>query len=509
MTRNPVVGAADGQGGGMSIRRGRSRWLLFTLAAALAACGHSPTDPGDGTNILFNLSSPEVVIGDTVQLIATVRDPAGNAIPNVTLAWSSLDTNIATVSPDGLVTAIGWGDTDIQVEATIPDVAQMTRPVWLNRVLSLIETPVHAAKPKMIVKKNKILVRPNVVVSPATASVAVNGKQEFTVKLTNKKELPLNVQPTITWSSSNQSVATVDIAGFATGKANGSTDITAVVRVGAAPTATGKAKLTVSDQCDGIGSVSAIDGSVNYDYETTGTGGGAKIHSKFSSAGVKATMAREFVNTDEGVAQWRGKATGSAVQSETMTYSTGGEYTLNSTGGAFTAAEMVVIVDLLKCTYRIVTTVVYPIKRTDTDSNNGGVDIEQAYSPLHKKNDAGSYFGNIPPFVPFKATKNPLTTESVFVVSGFAGYIDGDLGSAEVSFTLSVAGTSQQLLALSPSRTRGELEFIKPCASSSAFSLLSSPRCFWSPGLRPSNPRRVSPWRTNSTISTSGPSGPP
>ena len=41
-----------------------------------------------------------------------------------------------------------------------------------------------------------------------------------------------NVQPTITWSSSNQSVATIDIAGFATGKANGSTDITAVVRVG-------------------------------------------------------------------------------------------------------------------------------------------------------------------------------------------------------------------------------------------------------------------------------------
>jgi hypothetical protein len=324
----------------------------------------------------------------------------------------------------------------------------MTRPTWLNRVLSLIETPVHAAKPKMIVKKNKILVRPNVTVSPATASVAVNGKQEFTVKLTNKKELPLNVQPTITWSSSNQSVATVDIAGFATGKANGSTDITAVVRVGAAPTATGKAKLTVSDQCDGIASVSTINGSVDYRYEKTGTGLGATIRSNYSSTGLKATLTRDFALTEAGVAQWRGKPTGSVVQSETMTYPTGSEYTLNSTGGAFKAADMIVIADLLKCTYRIVTTVIYPIKRTDTDSDNGGINIEQGDGPLHKKNESGSYFGNIPPFMPYPATTDPFTRGNLFVVSGFAQYIESGLGSAEVSYTLTVAGTNEQLLAL-------------------------------------------------------------
>ena len=86
----------------MRILRGRSGWLLFALAAGLAACGHNPAGP-DGTGVVFNFPTADVVIGDTLQLTATVRDTSGNPVPNATVTWTSLDPSIATVSPDGLV----------------------------------------------------------------------------------------------------------------------------------------------------------------------------------------------------------------------------------------------------------------------------------------------------------------------------------------------------------------------------------------------------------------------
>lgn len=50
-----------------------------------------------------------LTVGQTVQLIATPRDAAGNALPiNVTI-WGTDNNRIASVSPSGLVTAVGVG----------------------------------------------------------------------------------------------------------------------------------------------------------------------------------------------------------------------------------------------------------------------------------------------------------------------------------------------------------------------------------------------------------------
>jgi len=209
----------------------------------------------------------------------------------------------------------------------------------------------------------------------------------------------------------------------------------------------------VADQCDGIGSVSTINASLDYLYERSGTGGGATIHSKFTSSGVKqVTLTRDFANAEAGKAQWNGKMTGSAFQSETMNFPDGGEYTLNSTGAAFTSAQTVLTVDLALCTYRVVTTLIYPIMRTDNSGTTGGVNIEKADQHLGKKNDANSYFGNLPPFQPYTATTNAIGPGDIFVVSGFAQNIESGLGFAEVSYTLSAAGTNNQLQAAASPR---------------------------------------------------------
>ncbi len=52
-------------------------------------------------------------LGTTQAFVATARDSAGNVVPNVLVSWSSSASNIATVSPSGVATAVARGATSI------------------------------------------------------------------------------------------------------------------------------------------------------------------------------------------------------------------------------------------------------------------------------------------------------------------------------------------------------------------------------------------------------------
>lgn len=54
-----------------------------------------------------------LLVGETVQLTATLRDAANNIVTNRTISWTSTSTTIATVSNSGLVTAVGDGAASI------------------------------------------------------------------------------------------------------------------------------------------------------------------------------------------------------------------------------------------------------------------------------------------------------------------------------------------------------------------------------------------------------------
>src|SRR5688500_3005422 len=94
------------------------RRFACLIAAAGAGCGDAsdngtPTGPGTLTRLSISRPLTLTTPGQTVQLTATAQ--FGTTVKTVTseTQWTSLDPTIATVSPGGLITAAGLGQTTI------------------------------------------------------------------------------------------------------------------------------------------------------------------------------------------------------------------------------------------------------------------------------------------------------------------------------------------------------------------------------------------------------------
>lgn len=148
------------------------------------------------TNISLNNDSIEVLKGDQVTIRATLN-PA-NAMPN-TITWSSSDESVAKVE-NGVVTALSAGQCDIT--ATCQD----KRAVCHVKVTEILPT-----------------------------SVSLN-QESAKMEIGSQLTLTATVMPedatdkTVSWRSSNQSVATVDENGVVTAVGTGECDITAYCR---------------------------------------------------------------------------------------------------------------------------------------------------------------------------------------------------------------------------------------------------------------------------------------
>src|SRR3989475_7603330 len=59
--------------------------------------------------VLVNPASGTVLVGRTVQLAATLKDSAGNALAGRTVTWTSNASGVATVDASGLVTGVTAG----------------------------------------------------------------------------------------------------------------------------------------------------------------------------------------------------------------------------------------------------------------------------------------------------------------------------------------------------------------------------------------------------------------
>ena len=92
----------------------RSGWAV--LLGTMGACGG--TDPRIPTSV--TLSTPSVSftsLGQTQQLAPSVTDQDGKALSGADVVWTSSNDAVATVSPGGLVTAIGAGSADVTATA--------------------------------------------------------------------------------------------------------------------------------------------------------------------------------------------------------------------------------------------------------------------------------------------------------------------------------------------------------------------------------------------------------
>ena len=147
----------------------------------------------------ITLSEDDITIseGETQTLVATVL-PADASDKRVT--WSSSNNSIATVDDVGNVTAVAEGT------CTITCTSQADTSISAS---CSVEVP-----PPVAVE--------SVSVSPSTAEIYVGGTTQLTATV-----LPADASDKrVTWSSSDNSIATVDNSGLVTGIAQGSVTIT-------------------------------------------------------------------------------------------------------------------------------------------------------------------------------------------------------------------------------------------------------------------------------------------
>jgi uncharacterized protein YjdB len=106
---------------------GRLRSLIFLAPVLLVACDdQGPRTPAD---IVITPNEPQVLLGGTRQLTATVVDADGRAIDGEPVTFESAEPTVITVSDEGLLTSLGSlgtvtisaasGDLTAEVEAEV------------------------------------------------------------------------------------------------------------------------------------------------------------------------------------------------------------------------------------------------------------------------------------------------------------------------------------------------------------------------------------------------------
>ena len=151
-------------------------------------------------SVTVNPLSAALLVGQTVQLAATPKDSAGNALTGRAVTWASGNTTVASVSASGLVTAKAAGS------ATITATSE-----GKSGTASVTVTTAPVA---------------SVTVTPTTASLLVGQTVQLAAAPRDSAGNALNGRA-VTWASSNTGVASVSASGLVTARAAGSATITA------------------------------------------------------------------------------------------------------------------------------------------------------------------------------------------------------------------------------------------------------------------------------------------
>ena len=171
-----------------------SGWVVQDYLAKIV-----PTVPV--ASVTVTPATASLTVGQTVQLSATPKDANGNPLTGRTIVWSSSDNTIATVNGSGLVTGVGAGG-PVTITATSEG---QSGTATVNVTLAPVAS---------------------VTVSPSSANVAITGTVQLTATPKDANGNPLTSRA-ISWSSSDNTIATVNSSGLVTGVAAGTVTITA------------------------------------------------------------------------------------------------------------------------------------------------------------------------------------------------------------------------------------------------------------------------------------------
>lgn len=167
---------------------GEASWS-FTTADEPEAVGGVTVTPATGT----------VVVGSTLQLAAALTGVVGD--PEASVTWSSEDDGVATVDADGLVTGVAAGTVTITATSDFDPTRSGTAEI---EVLAFAIGGFDVDGPD--------------------APLAIGATAQLTATATGVVGTP---DTSVTWSSDDETVATVDADGLVTAVAAGTASITA------------------------------------------------------------------------------------------------------------------------------------------------------------------------------------------------------------------------------------------------------------------------------------------
>ncbi|MCA0376816.1 MAG: S8 family serine peptidase [Gemmatimonadetes bacterium] len=183
-----------------SQRRRPTLSLGIVFLLGLSACGGDPAGPPVAATVTVSgPSAPLTSIGETVTLTATAKTSKGATISGAEMAWSSANPSVATVA-GGVVTAVGNGTASISAtsgtavgsfQVTVQQTVTQVAVTFASDTIRALTDTVRATATPRDARGN-----------------AVAGR-------------------TVTWSSLNPAVATVNGAGVVTAVAEGSAAIRA------------------------------------------------------------------------------------------------------------------------------------------------------------------------------------------------------------------------------------------------------------------------------------------
>lgn len=194
---SPAVATVSSQGLVTAISTGGAT-ITATSEGKSGTAGVTITNVAVGT-VTVQPSGPSVAIGSNVQLSAIVRDVNGNVVTDRVVTWVSSNPAFATVSTSGLVTGFAVGS--VTITATSEGKSGATTVTVIPAAVG------------------------SVTVSPATASTHIGSTTTLTATVRDQNGTVVTNR-VVTWTSSNQAVATV-AGGIVTGVALGTATITA------------------------------------------------------------------------------------------------------------------------------------------------------------------------------------------------------------------------------------------------------------------------------------------
>ncbi len=243
-------------------------------------------------------------LGETRTLTASARDQGGADIANATFTWTSTFSSVATITPGGVLTAQGNGSTVVRASADGSTSAPVTVTVAQRAVGVDLTTP------------GPVILR------------SVGETLQLTLAARDAGSRAI-ANPAATWTSSNQSAATVSPGGLLRAVADGQTQVTVSVDgVESAPLT-----VTVAQEVAGV--------EVDPDIVVLGTAG--------NTAQVTARAVDALGSTVPGIAfAWTTGNPGVATvdpAGETVTITAGndGGTLVTATGGGFNADVEVIV----------------------------------------------------------------------------------------------------------------------------------------------------------------------